>query len=261
MSIIGKKFGKLTVKSEPIRYKLYQYEVWCDCDCGNECVANFNRLKRGRKKSCGCLEGVGGAPKHGKSGTPIYAVWNNMLSRCYNPKHTSYKDYGARGIEVCDKWKGSFEAFYEDMGDRPSDQHSIERLDVDGNYEKSNCTWATLDQQKRNKRWTIWVNYYGEDIRLVDLCERLDMPLSRVRSRLYNGEPIEMAVDDSLDRRRVRKTKPKPKIELDGEYKTLEQWCLEYGKKEPTVKNRMKRGMSLEEALKTGDLRGKVIPH
>lgn len=89
---------------------------------------------------------------HGMRETPIYSAWTDMKTRCYNPKNSEYNNYGGRGIKVCERWRNSFMAFYEDMGPRPTPQHSIDRKDVNGNYEPGNCRWATRSQQNINRR-------------------------------------------------------------------------------------------------------------
>lgn len=90
--------------------------------------------------------------KHGMHNTPEYKAWRGMRTRCYNPNDAHYKNYGGRGIEVCEKWRIDFTTFYADMGPRPSEIHSLDRIDVNGNYEPSNCRWATRSEQQKNKR-------------------------------------------------------------------------------------------------------------
>ena len=145
--LIGKRFGKLVVVSFE---RKDGYVSWwkCRCDCGNEKILQRGNIASGRTVSCGCKR----SKTHGRSYTPEYLAWAGMIQRCTNPKAPHYYLYGKRGIMVCDRWINSFENFYADMGNRPSAEYSIERKNVDGNYELSNCTWATRFEQQRNTR-------------------------------------------------------------------------------------------------------------
>lgn len=158
--LTGLKSGRLVVLhyaySEGKRSRAY----WqCKCDCGNEKVVVADSLISGRTKSCGCLQKELAADrllKHGRNRTGKrtreYEVWLHMISRCENENDKSFINYGGRGIKVCDSWRHSFENFLFDMGKRPSTKHSIDRIDVNGNYEPSNCRWVTKDVQARNTR-------------------------------------------------------------------------------------------------------------
>src|SRR5215471_1725927 len=116
------------------------------CDCGEEFTALAGNVRFGTTKSCGCLR-----IKHGMIGTQEYHSWIGMRSRCSDPNHQGYKDYGGRGISVCERWS-KFEHFYADMGPKPSSNHSIDRIDNNGNYEPSNCKWSTPKEQSNNQR-------------------------------------------------------------------------------------------------------------
>lgn len=118
-----------------------------ECDCGEKKEIRIADVRANKYKSCGCL-----LKKHGKSETKIYDIYYHMIDRCYNDKTDSYKYYGARGIKVCDRWLESFENFYEDMGDRPSVDHQIDRINNDGNYDPYNCKWVTRSENCINRR-------------------------------------------------------------------------------------------------------------
>ena len=154
MKLEGMRFGRLLVISENGRDNDKRV-IWnCLCDCGKPVTVRSTHLKRGSIKSCGCLRVETSTKRtttHGKSKTPEYQVWCSMIKRCSNEKSTGYPDYGGRGITVCERWD-KFENFLEDMGLRPGPLHSIERKDVNGNYEPENCKWASPTEQSRNTR-------------------------------------------------------------------------------------------------------------
>ena len=151
---VGGKFGRWTV----VRYagKVKQYRYWgCICDCGTERKVRQYALLAGKTRSCGCLANELTAARsttHGKTKTPEYQAWISMLKRCYKPRTRAYQNYGGRGIRVCKRWRDSFENFLEDMGERPSAIHSLDRRDNDGDYTPSNCRWATVWVQNNNRR-------------------------------------------------------------------------------------------------------------
>ena len=139
---LGKVYATKTSKRK-------EYRAIYECP---RCLSHFNSISssidRGRTKTCGkCGKGK----THGMTSNPLYWVWNAMRQRCTNPNHKEYKNYGSRGITVCEEWMQGFEAFYRDMGDRPTDKHTLDRIDNNGNYEKSNCEWATQSVQNYNK--------------------------------------------------------------------------------------------------------------
>lgn len=153
---VGDIYGRLTVlELIPDRKNP---RALCRCECGKECRPQRGAIVSGKAKSCGCLgreNRIASVRKHGKSGSPEYRIFHAMKRRCSDPKNRHYHNYGARGIQV--KW-ASFDAFFEDMGNRP-DGAWIERIDNNGHYESGNCTWVTPDRNQINKRvskiWTI----------------------------------------------------------------------------------------------------------
>lgn len=136
---------------------------------------------------------------HGACGTPEFAAWSHMLGRCFNERSDDYANYGGRGITVCARWRGSFEAFLADMGTKPSVRHSLDRYpDNNGNYEPGNCRWATPKQQARNTRRSRMVRYLERELSLVEWVEVLGVNYDRAKKRLNAGLPPEEAFEGKV---------------------------------------------------------------
>lgn len=157
-------------------------------------------VKEGHSRSCGCLitdhaRRMGAANKrHGMTHSTEYKIWAMMRERCGNPNATSYTAYGGRGIAVCERWANSFEAFYADMGARPSGSHSIDRINNDLGYEPGNCRWATLIEQARNTSASRFLRL-GDEVRTVsDWAEKLHISRSTLNARIRRGWTAERAL-------------------------------------------------------------------
>ena len=197
IDLTGLKFGKLSVIERAGSTKHGAVKWRCVCECGNETIVIGDELRKGNTRSCGCLAKEvtstrmkGKAPKnktHGKAGTPVYKEWSQMKRRCFNPEDKSYANYGGRGIMVCDKWRDSFEAFYEDVSKLPrfgEKGYSLNRIDNDGNYEPNNVEWATNKEQSNNRRSNHLLTYNGKTQTIAQWAEEYSVPYKKLWKRI-----------------------------------------------------------------------------
>ena len=161
--------------------------VWeCRCDCGNITKVTSGNLKNGSVKSCGCLRHINTSATHNKTNTRLYRIWAAMKQRCYNSNYHAYKNYGGRGIAICDDWVNSFDNFYNwaiDNGYR--EDLSIERINVDDNYCPNNCTWITLAQQAQNRRSCYMFYYNNKEQNLSQWCNELSLDYKLIHNRIF----------------------------------------------------------------------------
>jgi hypothetical protein len=161
INLIGHRFGRLTVIDEAPSLFRYgrKFAMWlCKCDCGQSKIIYYSSVAQGLTKSCGCLRselsgdrGRKQLTTHGMTKSREFNSWRNMRDRCYNKHNKDYKNYGGRGITVCEEWNNSFEKFFSDMGKRPIGK-TLDRINNNGNYEPLNCKWSTHLDQIRNRR-------------------------------------------------------------------------------------------------------------
>lgn len=190
--ILGRRFGRLlAVKYAP------GARMECVCDCGTSKTVYKASLVSGRTRSCGCLNrealAARGPRTHGGTYTPEYKVWQGMHQRCGNENDKSFADYGGRGIKVCDAWQ-AFEQFLEDMGERPSGEHSLDRINVNGGYEPKNCRWVTHAEQQRNKRNSI----IACGVSLSEIFDSHSAAYQRARKLIKGGANPDDAVRQCL---------------------------------------------------------------
>ena len=194
----GLRFGSLTVlrrEGSTPRNNGGAVATWrCRCDCGQTVVVRGYKLRQGAKKACG-INGHHYRTAFVESTKSENRIWNGMLQRCYNPKSKAWSNYGGRGIKVCKRWKESFENFLNDMGPRPSPNHSIDRHpDMNGNYEPTNCRWATPTEQGLNRRDTVLVVFRGKTITVSEYAKEIGVYSGMIRRRLVRGWSVEDAL-------------------------------------------------------------------
>lgn len=203
-NILNQKFGRLTV-IEKLGSDKHQEQLWkCRCDCGQEVIVNTISLTSGNTKSCGCYKTELIQKlnyKHGQSHTRLYYVWQAMIRRCYKENEQSYKNYGARGIKVCNKWKKDYKEFYNwAMQNGYKEGLSIERINNNRNYEPNNCKWATSKEQSYNTRRNQYIEYNSEKITITEACKKTKIPLTNVYSKARRKQlTLQEAFDSYLN--------------------------------------------------------------
>lgn len=181
-----------------------------------------------------------GAARKGRT-TPEYKVWRSMIARCYYPASPSYPEYGGRGITICERWQKSFTHFLADMGPKPSLEHSIDRIDSDGNYEAENCRWATWAEQARNRKSVIWITHNGQTLCATDWELKLGLAPGLISHRLADG----WTKQDAL-----RPTRPHQReLTLGSVTRSVKEWALITGLTSQAIHDRLRRGWSIERLL------------
>ena len=200
INLIGQRFGRLIVLSRAENSRFGHVRLTCRCDCGNETTVESMNLSKGSTKSCGCLVRSLAAEMHTTHGVTrnrkqpkVYRTWAGMIQRCTNKSEISYKHYGGRGIAVCRRWL-VFENFLSDMGNPPTPNHSIDRINNNGNYEPTNCRWATIAEQLNNTRQNVFINYNGQKKTVTEWARVRGMKFATLRARIKSGWPIEKAL-------------------------------------------------------------------
>lgn len=196
IDMAGRRYGRLLVIK--LHHRDGSKAYWeCLCDCGKTTILRNCALTSGNTKSCGCLGDENrayGSITHGMSKTEEYRIWSGMITRCENTHRNTSKRYVNRGIKVCDRWRFSFKSFLEDMGPRPSSRYTIDRINNDGNYEPSNCRWATIKEQANNKSTNVKFIINGESISRTELCRKYGINQTTFRHRINSGYSLEDAL-------------------------------------------------------------------
>lgn len=205
--LAGQRYGRLLVKARAPNRAFpsgQQATMWtCVCDCGKTKTIRASLLKNGSTQSCGCLH-IEKVTKHNQSKTRLYGIWTDVKQRCYNPNNKFFKDYGGRGITICEEWANNYDNFEQwAILNGYKSTLTIERLDVNGGYNPSNCTWATQKQQQRNKRNNHTIDYNGETHTVAEWAEICGINKSTLYGRLNtHGWSIEDALSKTLQQGR-----------------------------------------------------------
>ena len=199
IDLTTQQFGRLTVLRQSGKNKWNCAEWECLCLCGKTVIVGGYNLRKGRTKSCGCLSREKAKERfttHGEEGTRLYITWRNMKARCQNYKHKQYKDWGGRGITVCEEWQEYIPFRDWAMANGYQENLTIDRIDNnDGMYEPNNCRWITQAEQNRNYRRNIMVN----GLCLKDYCEKFNLPYHTIKARITRLKwPIEVAISQPI---------------------------------------------------------------
>lgn len=193
--LTGQKFGRLTAEEQFGRSESGRVLWKCKCDCGNEKIVESTRLLTGVTKSCGCYrieELIKRARKYDKKDKRLYTIWKEIRTRCNSEKDRSYKNYGGRGISMCDEWLENYKIFEKwSFENGYTEKLTIDRIDNDGNYYPENCRWATVEEQSNNRRSNRHITYNGERHTVAEWARLVGKEYGTVLARLNKGWEIE----------------------------------------------------------------------
>lgn len=199
IDMTGHRYGRLQV-IELAGQNKHNQRMWrCICDCGNTLDVLGFLLRQKQTRSCGCLakESIANVnKKHGKSGSQIWSIHRSMMDRCYLATSHTYKNYGGRGITVCDRWH-DFENFYADLGDKPAGM-TLERINNQGPYSPDNVRWATYKDQANNRRSNIVLEFQGRKQTMQQWCDEFGLKLATVWARLNRGWSVDRALTEEV---------------------------------------------------------------
>ena len=248
IDLTGQKFGRLTVIKRVDNSKMGRVQWLCQCCCGNETKVSSLSLRTQNTQSCGCLYNETRKTirkSHGYKHSRLYKIWGNMKQRCYNDNVKCYKYYGARGIQVCDEWRNNFKSFYDwAMNNGYRDDLTIDRINVDGDYEPNNCRWATNEEQSNNRRNNHTLTINNETHTTKAWSNILGIPYSTIKSRIKQGWTTENIL--------MTPYTPREYYTIDGVEKTLSEWCNIYSMPYNLIFDRVFRShWDLKKALLT----------
>lgn len=242
IDLTGQRFGRLIAKT----YLKNEKKWHCICDCGKTNGVRSDHLRQKKIQSCGCLLKEANT-KHGMAESPEYVIWCAIIQRCFNKNNRKYSLYGSRGITMSESWRNSFLDFYADMGPKPGPQYSIDRINVNGNYEAGNCRWATNKEQCLNTRRNIRVTHVGKSLTVDEWSSKTGIHRNTITHRLNRGLPSELV----LSKRKLSwgEALGRPKLDIDAALKirtdkrSQREIALDYKVSQATI-YRIKSGKS-----------------
>jgi len=250
LELTGKRFGKLIVTGYFGMKNDHSY--WnCHCDCGNDTVVSGTALNNGKSLSCGCYIAES-KTTHGLSSHPLYHVYSSMKQRCYNSNCKDYYLYGEKGVHICDEWLGDsgFVNFYQwSMDNGYCEGLEIDRIDSDGNYCSQNCRYVDDIKQANNTKRNLRFTINNKNKTFQEWCRFYNVNPDAVYTRILNGWDIKEALETKTNGKQHFK---KDKLyEMDGEFRTVRDWCNIYNKKDVSIYHRLETGWDLYTALHT----------
>lgn len=199
MNLLHQRFGRLVVIKRVENSPHGETKWLCKCDCGNEVIVFGSNLKKRHTLSCGCLRKEKTIERHkihGLTSSKLYRIYHSMLDRCYKKAQKSYSIYSGRGITVCDEWKKDFQTFYDwAINNGYKEGLTIDRIDVNANYEPNNCRWSTKTEQANNRRTSSMIEYNGEHHTIAEWAKIYNMPYTRFYKRVMRGWSMEMIIN------------------------------------------------------------------
>lgn len=266
--LTGQKFGYLTVLEQCEKIP-YRHRYWkCQCKCGKiKSIDEYNLIK-GKSISCGCYRNKlvsERRSKHNMTDTRLYTIWVSMRDRCNNPNKKAYKDYGGRGIKVCNEWQNDFISFYTwaiNNGyneNAKSRECTIERINVDGNYEPQNCTFKNSKEQANNRRNNIIIEYNNETHTLMEWCEILGLNYKRTLRRYHimiNGSKNIKNIDDLFNKTSLKRNNVK--LTYNNKTLTVSEWSKLLSIPRNTIWDRYDKGFCVEDILYKGNFSKKL---
>lgn len=252
IDLIGQTFGRLTIISleySKQRYKKgkksgFEHYYLCKCECGNNIVTSKRSLLQGSTKSCGCLQKENTSnvnKKHGMINTRLYHIWNGLRQRCNNIANKDYKNYGSRGIKVCEEWDNNFKSFYDwAINNKYKDDLTIDRIDVNGDYKPSNCRWVDYKTQANNRTDTIYIIHNNQTKTIQEWSNIYNLPVTTIKNRLRKGESGDVLFRPKV----VIKT-----ITFNNQTKTITEWAEQMNLSQSAIYHRLDRGWSIKDTL------------